>query len=244
MNDKTTNASKFITIYNEIDVYMRKFLKVDNNVSHVKLIKDIGKRNKIFRNYKDELISFADLRNLIVHNPNKRYADPIFEPHDNLVKYYHDILDKINNPPLALNTIAIRANDIYKTTLDSNAIDVIQTMNKNTYTHVPVVEDEKIIGVFSENTVLSYIADKEEMLLINDALIKDFLDFIPFDKHGSEYFEFVSKDTLVFDIEDIFKKGLKNNKRIATVFITENGSENEKLLGLVTAWDVAGYDNR
>lgn len=242
MTNKTTNASKFITIYNEIDAYMRRYLKVESNISHSQLVKEMAKGNKIFKNYQGELINFANLRNIIVHNPKMRYADPIAEPHDNTIKFYNDILDKISNPPLALNTIAILANDIYKTTLDNYAIEVIQTMNKNTYTHVPVVEDDKIIGVFSENTLLSYIADKEEMLLVDDALIKDFLEFIPFDKHQSEGFKFVSKNTLVIDVEEIFREGLSGNKRIATVFITERGTENEKLLGLVTAWDVAGYN--
>ena len=30
---------------------------------------------------------------------------------------------------------------------------------------------------------------------------------------------------------------------MATVFITQNGKQNEKLLGLITAWDVAGYSD-
>lgn len=242
MIDKLTNASKFIITYNEIDDYMRKILKVDNSVSHVKLIKDMGKQNRIFRNYNDELISFAELRNIIVHNPKKRYADPIAEPHDNIVKYYNDILDKITNPPLALNTIAIKANNIYKTSLDNNALEVIKEMNKNTYTHVPVVEDGKIIGVFSENTVFSYFASKEDVILEKEVSIREFLEFIPFDKHESEYFEFISKDTLLIYVEDIFRDGLKDKKRIATVFITETGSEKEKLLGLITAWDLVGYE--
>lgn len=73
-------------------------------------------------------------------------------------------------------------------------------------------------------------------------MIREFIDFIPFDKHESEYFAFVSKDALLIDVEEIFKDGLKDNKRIATVFITETGNEKEKLLGLITAWDLAGYE--
>ena len=39
----------------------------------------------------------------------------------------------------------------------------------------------------------------------------------------------------------MFAKELKQDKRLAVVFITDSGDPNEKLLGLVTAWDVAGY---
>ena len=39
----------------------------------------------------------------------------------------------------------------------------------------------------------------------------------------------------------MFQNGLKGKKRISVIFITQNGNENEKLLGLITAWDLAGY---
>ena len=80
-----------------------------------------------------------------------------------------------------------------------------------------------------------------DCLLAKDAKIRDFSDFIPIDRHESESFAFVSRDTLVIDIEDMFAKELRQEKRLAVVFITDNGDPNEKLLGLVTAWDIAGY---
>ena len=42
----------------------------------------------------------------------------------------------------------------------------------------------------------------------------------------------------------MFQNGLKDQKRISVVFITETGKSSEKILGLVTAWDIAGYTNR
>lgn len=242
MNSKATNSSRFITTYDEIDNYMRRFLKADNYVVHKNLIIAMADKNKIFRYYKDDLISFAKLRNAIVHNPYRRNANPIAEPHDYIVRKYNDLLQKITKPPKALNTVAIRADKIYSTTLNNSALEVMKTMNKNVFTYVPVLEDGKIIGVFSENTIFSYFVSKEDVILEKEVLIREFIDFIPFDKHESEYFAFVSKDALLIDVEEIFKDGLKDNKRIATVFITETGNEKEKLLGLITAWDLAGYE--
>ena len=73
-----------------------------------------------------------------------------------------------------------------------------------------------------------------------DAKIREFSEFIPIDKHESESFVFVHKDTLVIDIEEMFANELKEGKRLAVVFITKNGDPNETILGLLTAWDVAG----
>jgi predicted transcriptional regulator len=125
--------------------------------------------------------------------------------------------------------------------LDDKALDVMEIMNNKTYTYVPIIEDGRLFGVFSENTVFSYIVNTGDVILAKEVKIREFSKFIPVDKHESESFTFVSKDALVIDIEDMFSKELKHDKRLAVVFITHNGDLNEKILGLITAWDVAGY---
>lgn len=235
------NSEKFINIYNELDNYMRKQLNSDEWTTHTDLIKKITEKNKIFKRYKHELKSFANLRNAIIHNPDTLSAKTIAEPHDNIVKKYREIKNYVMNPPNALDTIAINTNNIYTTQMDAMALNVMREMNKNTYTHVPVVENGHLVGVFSENTIFSYIVKNEDVIIESEMLIKEFADFIPLNNHESEYFVFVPKNTLVTEIEEMFQNGLKDKKRISVIFITQNGKENEKLLGLITAWDLAGY---
>lgn len=38
------------------------------------------------------------------------------------------------------------------------------------------------------------------------------------------------------------KQGLKIRSRVGAIFVTENGKQYEGLLGLLTAWDIAGTD--
>ncbi len=241
MMDKRTNYDEFITIYNELDDFMREELDQDHWTSHSDLIRQMAKKNKVFNIYMDELLSFARLRNAIVHNPYNRYAQPIADPHDYVVEKYKKILDYVLRPARALDTIAIKGKDIYTARLDDRALAIMVAMNKYAYTHVPIIEDGRFVGVFSENTVFSYIVNSVNGLLEKEAKIRDFSEFIPIDKHESESFEFVSRETTVIDIEEMFAKELRQEKRLAVVFITDNGDPNEKLLGLVTAWDVAGY---
>lgn len=66
---------------------------------------------------------------------------------------------------------------------------------------------------------------------------------MPIEKHSGECFEFVNKKATVNDIEEIFHNDFKIKKRAAVVFITETGNINEKLSGIITAWDIAGYTN-
>lgn len=219
---------------------MRKYLKEDEWPSHSNLIWRITKENIVFKKYKQELLKFANLRNAIIHNSDKRKADPIAEPHDYIVKKYEEIKNCILNPASALDTIAI-TNNIYTIKMDEMVIEVMRKMNKNTYTHVPVVENGKLVGVFSENTIFSYVVKNHDVTIKRDMLIKEFADFIPLNNHESEYFEFVPENTPVTQIEELFQNGLKDKKKISVIFITPNGKEDEELLGLITAWDLAGY---
>ncbi len=234
-------SEKFLQIYNELDDYMRKQLKAEIYIDHSTLLRQMADRNRIFSDFYKDLKMFADMRNLLVHNPYKGNADPLLAPHEYIVNKYEDIKNQVLHPKKALS-IAIPANLIYTTTLETNALKVMQTMNEKVYTHVPVLDGKKMIGVFSENTILSYLSDHKEALILKDMKIKEFEDFIPLDKHLSENFEFVGRHTLLIEVEELFRKNLVNRRRIGMVFITNSGKKDEELLGLLTSWDIAGKE--
>ncbi|MFL0250754.1 CBS domain-containing protein [Clostridium neuense] len=237
--NKKSNAEKFIVIYNELDRYMRKCLDEDDRIGHTDLVKRMTKRNKTFAKNKDDLMLFARLRNSIIHNPYNREIDPIAEPHDKILDKYKEIRDKVLNPPIALDSIAVKGKNIYSVTVDEFAFDVMNIMRDNNYTHVPVIDGDFIIGVFSESTVFSYMVANEGSPINRDTKIKEFEEFIPLDRHVSEFFSFVHKDTLVVEIEEIFQRKFNGKKRLSVIFITETGRVKEKILGLITPWDVA-----
>lgn len=238
---KTNSAEKFLAIYNELDDYVRKQFSSEEFLDHSTLLRRLAEKNRLFSAYYKDLKMFAELRNYIVHNPYKNSADPLFEPHALVIEKYLDIKNQILNPQKAIS-IAVPKEAIYTTTLLGNALEVMQKMNDRTYTHVPVMQDNVMVGVFSENTILSYLVGKKDSMILQDTKIEEFGDFIPLEKHPSEFFEFVGRNALCMDVEELFRQGLKKRKRIAVVFITENGKKNEKLLGMLTAWDIAGKE--
>ncbi len=238
---KNSLPERFLQIYNELDDYMRKQLKAEVYVDHSTLLRQMADRNRIFSEHYKDLKMFADMRNLLVHNPYKGNADPILAPHRYIVEKYEDIKNQVLHPKKALS-IAVPANLIYTTTLEDSALKVMQTMNEKVYTHVPVLEGKKMVGVFSENTILSLLSHYGEALILKDMKIKDFAEFIPLDKHLSETFEFVDRNTLLIEVEELFRKGLVNRKRIGMVFITNSGKKDEDILGILTSWDIAGKE--
>lgn len=233
--ENTSLSERFLAAYNELDEHMRRTMGQDNNMSHSYMVRDMAHKSKFFAHFKEDLLWYADLRNVLVHNPYIKNADPIAEPHIKIVEKYEMIKDSVIHPPRAL-TVAVPVQDIYKTNFSADAIEVMNIMTEKGFSHVPVIEDEKLVGVFSENSILNYLVSNNGGIS-NNATIKDFTEFIPLGGHNSELFDFVERDMLLDDVQQMFEDSVKNHHRLGVVFVTENGKEDEKLLGLITAWD-------
>ena len=142
MNNSLTNSERFVNTYNRLDRHMRKQLQKDDYIGHTSLIELISNEgNSDIRRYSNKLKQFAKLRNAIVHNPKDQNSYSIAEPHDIVVDEYENFYNKIINPPLAINNLATPSGKIYTTSLDSNALEVIDAIKENSYTHVPVLKD-------------------------------------------------------------------------------------------------------
>lgn len=56
----------------------------------------------------------------------------------------------------------------------------------------------------------------------------------------NEYYLFSSKRTPVFELKKIFTEKFEKGDRVGAIFITENGKQSERLLGIITSWDLVG----
>jgi CBS domain-containing protein len=216
---------------------MRARLKSKPGSSHAALIEELASKDPLVQQFRRKLAAAAKLRNSIVHDSLPE-ADPIAEPHENVVKEYEEILRLLLHPPEALET-AVGASVIFTTDWQQRVVDVIATMNANVYTHVPILRNGAVIGVFSENTVFSYLAEHQCVVIDPNTRIDEFRDYVPITKHVSEVFEFLPKCASVIDVLLKFQDSIGDKKRLAAVFITDDGQPTGQLLGLVTAWDLA-----
>ena len=138
--------------------------------------------------------------------------------------------------------IAVPKSRIYTVSPDDCALSVIREMHTKVYTHVPVIENGQFVGVFSENSVVSYLAANEIVGLDQTIKIREFDAFIPVHSHNSETFVFFPRDASLFQIVSHFRQSLRERKRLGAVFLTQSGKHTEDILGLITAWDIAGSD--
>ena len=69
-------------------------------------------------------------------------------------------------------------------------------------------------------------------------LIEDFMELLPPDKHESERFVFLPKNATLFEVKNEFENRTGRSKRLAVVFLTDNGSISGRIVGMLTPWDV------
>jgi predicted transcriptional regulator len=231
-------STRFIEAYNRLDEFMRKKLNTTRGVGHSQLLRDMVKREAMLPDYLFDLEGFAHLRNAIVHSPPGSDSRPIAEPHPDVVREYECLVSAVIEPPLA-STMAVPLKDIFSTEWSDGVLQVVETMQAKTYTHVPVLANSTIAGVFSESTLFAVLAARRQITINHETKMSELREFVPLYGGVSEVFEFLSVKTSVPEVAMRFQRNFREKRRLGAVFLTQNGGTTDQLCGLITAWDVA-----
>lgn len=189
------------------------------------------------RVYKEPLDLIREIRNILTHSPKIAGYYPI-EPSPALFEILKEIVNVVENPALALD-YAIPTDQIFKTSLHENALNIMRRMQSAGFSHVPVLVRDQLLGVFSKTSVFSYLLKNPGKSIDDSLLISDFLSYIDPSYPNGDRYEFVPKNALAADVRDLFDIGLSRKKhRISAVFLTETGDPKTKLYGMITPWDI------
>lgn len=240
----TEEGNKLIDLFKELEEIIRKKCNVSGiiteNTTLDSQIKELSKKNSVVRKYQDELMIIKQVRNINTHQRNDKYGYVVCPNPDMNIKL-KTIIDEIKNPPTIYNSnICVKRQNMYCRNIDDTIEETIKVMIEKVYTHIPIFENDVLFGVFSENTLLDIVNKETGILIGKDTTFRAFQDYLKIENHSSEEFKFISRNKNIYDIEDIFKDYFTRNKRLGCVYITENGKENEKILGMLTAWDIFG----
>lgn len=229
-----TNAELFIEKYKLLEKTIKNMLSLENYESALIKLQGLPQ----FRHLKDDLNYLREIRNLLQHSPTLKGEYPI-EPNYKLIHKIDEIISYIDKPPLAYDK-CIKINNVCCAKWGDLIFPFMQKMQEQTYTHIPILKDGIVEGVFSENTLFGALIEDElvyekNKTIFSDELIKKY-SFI--DSHVSESFQFVPKNIYLEDVKEMFNKSFGKRERLSMIFITEKGSPKEKLLGILTPWDI------
>ncbi len=189
-----------------------------------------------YAHWKNDLDYCREVRNLLQHEVKIDGAYAV-EPSEQMVKFLEKVLHRLEHPALAIDHATKRPN-ILSAGLNDQLLPIMREMQRQSFSHVPILENDVVIGVFSENTVFQALLDNSCIPLTEDTLVSAFRDYLPISRHLGHRFAFIPANLTLDDAREIFDSAYDRNRKLRTLFITQNGRPDEPLLALMTPYDV------
>lgn len=226
-------SEEFIQYYNKIDGFLKKKGGFSIHDSFSQKVKSIN--NSVVRRYKDELISLGELRNAIVHNP--KIGDKVIaEPHVSTLDKIKEIYNKLTAPK---KVIPIFQFEVLGARKEDYINDILVEMRKKSFSQFPVFdESDRIVELINTNTISRWLSnnlDENGTIMIDEIKVENLIPYIEFKNN----YKFISRQTSIYEAYELFVNQIFNKKRnLDVLFITETGSKQEKILGLITIEDI------
>ena len=227
-----SNADIYIERYKELEQAVRFTYGINKGDSISYYLKNQGK----FRRYKNEIELCQDVRNLIQHDRKIGDAYTV-QPTEQMIRFITDLTRKVKNRQRCVD-IAINIEKICWCSMNDSLLSAMESMRANVYTHIPILENGHVLGVFDENALFNYLANEKIILLENDLRFENVEKYLSLDNREMESFLFEQGNTYVDEVERKIEDAFRRNQRIGMVFITSNGDRSGVLQGIITPWDI------
>lgn len=188
------------------------------------------------RPFRHELNVCREIRNLLSHNADDEGA-PLVEPSEAVLESLQSILEHVTSPKRAAEFGTPRDQILWAHPNDL-AIETMHRMNNKGYSHVPVMEKGRMIGVFSVGSLFSCLERRGLNALDDSTRICQIKDALNVERHGAERYCFMPADATVQQVRAVFEERGERNSRLSAVFITEDGTPGGMLLAMLTPWDL------
>lgn len=226
-------TEEFLDKYKQMEVLVRNEYNLGNNDSVMNFLIS----NNEFKSLENELDLCRDTRNLLSHNPkiNGEYA---VYPSEEMIKLLDKVIQKVTQPIKASN-IMVKKSELCFMGMEDKVLDAMATMKEQSYKYIPILADGVLVGMFSAKTVLEIMVNEGADIFKDNIIFEGIKNYITVENVSSKTFAFVGNSTLLSEIKEIFKDDVDNKERINIIFVTQHGKKDEKLLGIITAWEIA-----
>ena len=234
-----TNADRYIQAYKELETTVRSIFQLSQEISISHFLRN--ERSAAF--LRTEIQYCQDVRNLLQHREKISGSYYPIIPTDEMVAYIQNTIERLRNRPRC-SSIAIPQSQIFSAAMEDNLRQTINTMRKHRYTHVPILDAKRVIGVLSENSIFNYVVDEGIVDIDDNLIIRDLGKHVSMNQGDVEVFSFQPASLFVDELEEVFEKEFRKGNRLGMVFLTANGRANQDVTGILTPWDVLGHPNR
>ncbi len=191
-------------------------------------------RQRGFRQYDGDLDLIRQLRNMLAHNGGFDGEDA-FVVSDAAMAKILEILHKLDSPRRAGD---IMSADLVSASLSDSPAKAMERMKQSGHGYIPILSGGRVVGVFSENSIVRYLKEHSSMEIDYRTPLHQLQRYTDLDTNPNESFGFVGRDADEGELQDQFELRDRDGKRVAALFVTEDGNQTGDVLGIITPWDL------
>jgi CBS domain-containing protein len=221
-------GTAFVDVFNRLTVALAKMADLPPETPYHQLVAASSRKSAAVRRLADELRSYGNLRNAIVHGTEQVLA----EPTEATLARFQALANEVMAPK-RLESFALRGLQLFQP--DASLVTALRYMREHDFSQVVVHTSEGAHLLTVEG-----VAQWLEMQVVNDiisvveARVEDALKC---ESSGNSVV--LSRRSSIYDVREAFLQALDTkHPRLFAVIVTESGRRTEKPLGIVTAWDV------
>ena len=194
-----TNYEKFIVLCNKFTRFLSDTYNLKSTSTMGQVIRILRHRHPLIKQHFEALDSYADLRNVLVH---EKYDHVVLaQPSDHVIKHFNWIYESILTPItlkelMQKDVISLRSDDTFETLLNN--------IKLHGYTHYPIFNDTLFLGVFTDSGVTHALA-RTPFDQLKDLYQTQIQDLMAYDEHLKDVL-IVSEKASIFDVFDILQQ--------------------------------------
>ncbi|WP_102346506.1 CBS domain-containing protein [Bacillus sp. Marseille-P3661] len=234
-NNHLSNSERFLSAFNTVTRELEKLVQGRGHLPFYRLV-DMGKKkNGLIMTYQNDLKELSELRNAIIHHAD--YPEYVIaEPHLSVVDKIEKLAGELTKPKTLIPYFSRKVQTYQK---DDSLKSVLLTIKHSGYSQFPIYENNHFVGLITDRGIAKWFANHindDQVSLKFDTTLNEVLSF---EKNRRNYV-FMSQDQTIYDVREKFHQHYDQFAiRLDAVLITENGYPNERLLGIVTPFDIA-----
>ncbi|NLA11705.1 MAG: hypothetical protein GX883_06230 [Firmicutes bacterium] len=225
-----SNADRFLSAYTSIEQSLNKIVAPDRFMRFFELVRCACRTDPLVRQYKVDLLEFAELRNAIVHN--RTDGRIIAEPDDEAVAVIERIAAHLLEPPQVLPLFKKR---VLAVGMEEHIGEAVKILYRRSLFQLPVFEKGITVALLTTNTITRWLGEcYERETFPKDAAVKEVLEYT---EHIDNFKIFGAEATL-FEVQDLFYQYYQRGRKLDAILLTKTGSPSEPLLGIITMRDL------
>lgn len=231
-------ADKFLTSFNNIEAFLKdKYGKSNEYETFSSLLVRGSEKSLLIRSNEKRLKKLADLRNAIAHT-SRDEVEVLAIPHQKTLENIQDIERKILNPK-KVQDFKKKFESVIVVDLNDTLQVAVDLMSKKEVSQLVVESDGKFINVLSSQSIARWLGATQQDF-VQDLMLSKVDEILKF-REQSEKFELVARSTTYIDVIGIFDKASREGKTISAVLVSENGKMTDKILNVVTSFDLPDF---